>query len=370
MEVYEGVIIENIHEVASNEALYTVYRENFDRIIKDVDPDTIQHAMVMFPDHLMIIAPLHVGALFIRRDFQGIYDFTSGLNLANTARGFDFYNGKLLKYYYLSLKYLGKGIDPLYGILAINREYGNSYSVAILTNCILDFQVNNNIYQSISVDITDPEETGRYSFYHGIINLVRGKYRDALLFFNTADILLRDSTIELKIKKYTIICKLLLGDFSILYPYHPELKPYFALIGAIRRAELSVFKELLEQYKEELFSMNIWFVARRLLTNLLREGLRKISICYSRISVQDINTILGVNARFLILSCLRSKFIFGRVEGGIFYGESKRPEEPGVEMRIAEVIDVRKNIKSMVRYPEIVPLTYESYMEMLSKNEQ
>lgn len=369
MDQYKD-ILDNIQDIQTSERLMAQYKDNFDTITKEVEPDIIYKTLEEHPDHLVVLSALYVGALFTKRDFESIYDFLRELNLSGSARHMDYYNSKLLKYYYLSMKYLGKNIDILYNLHATNKEYGNTHSVAVLTNCMLDFQINNGIYHRITAEITDSAENARYSFYHGIICLVRGEYRHALSYFNTADILHQEPSLELKIKKYTIVCKLLLGDFSISYSYRDDLKPYFSLIGAVRRAETGLFYEIMEEYKAELFSLNLWFIARRLLNNLLREGLRKISVCYSRISVSDISQILGVNVDFLLHSCIRSGFISGHVENATFHGNSEnRLSHASVGDHIVEVISVQKAIMGMMKYPEIVPLTYESYRENAIKDE-
>ena len=110
------------------------------------------------------------------------------MDLSGSDRSTDYFNGKLIKYYYLSMKYLGTSIDSLYRLKVTNKEYNNEYSVSVLTNSILDFQINNNIYQNISEEIHDPEQRSLYAFYHGIINLVSGGYHQAVKYFDEADI--------------------------------------------------------------------------------------------------------------------------------------------------------------------------------------
>ena len=358
-------IITNIQDLGTDDSLMALYRESFEAIIRAVEPETIYEAIQDSPDDLFRIAPLYAGSLFVLHRFQGIYDFLCNFDLCGSDRSADYFNGKLLKYYYTSLKYLGRGIDSLYRLMATNREYGNEYSVSVLTNCILDFQINNDVYMGVDdeVSIGDAEERAKYCFYSGIVCLVNGEYGRALAAFNEADILNKSRGLELKIKKYTIVSKLLLSDFSIFYPYMDELRPYFSLIGSIRRADLCTFNEVLETHRAEFFSLNLFYVVRRLLSNLLQEGLRKISICYSRISVADINEILGVNVDYLLHSTIKSKFIRGYVEDGIFHSQNSRGSRLSIGDRIAEVVGVRSGILGMMTYPEITPLTYETYLE-------
>lgn len=362
MEKYKEVL-ETIADLRQSEELVGLYSSNFDAIIRGVEPEEVYKSLQELPNDLFVLSPLFVGSLFMRHRFQDIHDFLRDIDLYGSDRHLDFFNGKLLKYYYLSMKYLNTGIDVLYKLMITNKEYGNEYSVSVLTNCILDFQINNGIYQEIEASIRDNEENARYAFYLGIISLVRGEYMGALNHFNRSDVLNRNRGLELKIKKYTIVCKLLLSDYCISYPYLDELRPYFSLIGAVRRAELGVFYGLVEEHKEEFFSLNIYFVVRRLLGNLLQEGLRKVSICYSRISTEDMSRILGVNVDYLIHNAIKNKFIKGYVEDGIYHSSSSDGEKIRLGERIREVVGVRNTITGMMDYPEIAPLTYELVME-------
>ena len=136
------------------------------------------------------------------------------VDLSGKDRNLDYFNGKIIKYYVLGLKYSVRGIDLLYRLRVSNREYNNIYSSIVLTNNILDYQNNNHIYLEESnvlnhdeiksnrkkntVDSSDSnnnlqklfsEELSRYSFYLGIIKLVRGEYEEALRLFDNSDIL-------------------------------------------------------------------------------------------------------------------------------------------------------------------------------------
>lgn len=360
-------ILETIQLLKYDERLIASYRQNFGTVVKAVDPETIYDAIQKLPDDLFILIPLYVGSLFTHHRFQEIYDFLQDIDLSGTDRHLDFFNGKLLKYYYLSLKHLGMEINDLYQLMATNKEYSNEYSVAVLTNCILDFQVNNNVYLSMETDIADSEECARYCFYNGIISLVHGDYRRALEFFNRSDILGKSRRLGQQIRKYTIVTKLLLGDYEILYPYSDELQPYFALIGVMKRADTPGFQHLLEEHKAEFFATNLYFVVRRLMSNLLLEGLRKISVCYSRIPQTEISRILGVNVDYLLHSTIKGKYIKGYVENGVFYSSHNTEDRVCLGERIRDVVNVRRMTVGMMTYPEIAPLTYEVVVENADK---
>lgn len=335
------------------------YKNSFQSIIENESPETIEKLINENPDSYSILLPLQAGCLFMLHRFKDIHTLISPLDLSGIDRHLDYFNGKLIKYYYQSIKYLGLPIDHLYTLLVKNREYNNPYSVSVLVNSILDFQINNHIYQEIEEDITDNFERSRYCFYHGIICLVKGDYTKALSFFDESDILNKERELGLFLKKFIIVNKLLLSDYSIFYPYSKELSPYFSLIGAIKRAEVDVFYKLLEEHKEEYFKMNLYFIIGRLIQNLIQEGLRKITVCYSRILVKDINEILGINVDYLIHKTIKEGTIQGYVQDGVFYSMNLENLSPNFGEGIRKAVTTRNIIQGIMRYPEIVPLSYE-----------
>lgn len=339
------------------------YRSSFDAIIRKESPETIEKMVQERPDSFVVLAPLLAGSLFMLHRFQDIHDLVSPMDLSGASRHLDYFNGKLIKYYYLSLKYLDRPMLPLHALLVSNREYGNAYSTAVLVNCILDHQVNNHIYQEIDESIVDNEERSRYCFYHGVIKLVKGDYAQALRNFDECDILNRSPHLESMIRKHVIVTKLLLDDHQIFYPFKDDLRPYFSLIGAVRRAEIDVFYRLLEEHRDEYFRTNLYFVIRRLMQNLIQEGLRKVAVCYSRIHAQDINAILGINAEYLLHKTIREGTIHGYLKNGIFYSLHGNEERIRCGESVRKAIEVRNTLRHMIKYPEITPLTYEKVFE-------
>jgi 26S proteasome regulatory subunit N3 len=356
-------IIKTVKFIQFDDRLIQDYRESFESIISNISPEQALETIQQMPESVFTLAPFYVGALCKLHRFEEIKSFLQRIDLSGSDRHLDYFNGLLLKYYYLSLKHCGESIVSLYKLKITNKEYNNEYSVAVITNSILDYQINNNIYQTIPEQIKDPEQKCLYSFYNGIIHLVKGEYKLSLSCFDEADTLNKARSLEMKIKKYTIICKLLQSDYSIFYPFSSKLTPYFSLIGAVKRAEISNLYSILDQYKEEFAGMNLYFIIRRLVKNVLHEGLRRISVCYSRISLEDINSILKVNVDYLIHSMIKDKVIKGHVSDGIFYSENGKNEKLRIGHKITECINLRNSMRSLMKFPEIIPLTYENVFE-------
>lgn len=356
-------LIANIEELEYSDTLLQEYKSNFDTLIQTEEPEVIEKALKEHPKHFMCIAPLLVGSWSLLHRFGDIYNLLNEIDLSGECRRLDYFNGKLIKYYYLCLKFLEKPMDRLYAILNTNREYGNEYSVAVATNAVLDIQINNHVYMIIHEKIQDPQERCKYCFYLGVIYLIQGEYDTALRYLDESDISNESPKLDLYIKKYTIVCKLLLSDYTIFYPYDGRLRPYFSLIGCMKRGDIEKFYRLIEENKEEYFRMNLYFVIRRLMENLGQEGLRKIAMCYSRIKIEDINRILGVNVNYLIHKTIKEGSVRGWVENGIFYSQNEGFSKMQFGEQIRRVVGVRKGIEKKMKYPAIVPLSYEKVFE-------
>jgi 26S proteasome regulatory subunit N3 len=66
------------------------------------------------------------------------------------------------------------------------------------------------------------------------------------------------------------------------------LKPYLALTQAVRQGDLQQFNKAVAQYSDEFKADKNQLLVQRLGHNVLKIGLRKISVSYSRVSLQDI----------------------------------------------------------------------------------
>lgn len=356
-----------IQEMDFEDKFIEEYRQSFKSIIKKETPESIEILLNESRETFFYFAPLYVGSLFENKRFQDIFDFLAEVDMYGQERSLDFFIGKLVKYFYLSLKQLQKPITQLYTILCSNKEYGNKYTIAVATNAILDYQLNSHIYEVIDEKIEDKEEKCRYLFYLGFIYLVRGDYKKALGLFDESDILNASRTLDLLIRKCTIICKLHLGDFSIFYPYQDQLKPYFALIGCVKRGDIKTFYSLLEDQQAEYFTVGLYFCVRRLLKIIAQVGLRKVAACYSRIKVCDISEIIGFNVECLLYKTIKDGEIKGFVQEGIFYSQQENFYRLQCGDQIHKAIEVRKHIQNMMKYPEIVPLTFEKVFESENK---
>lgn len=347
----------------SEEKYLEFYKSNFDDIIDKVPLDKIQEAVSdNCPDFHIHLLPLLLGSLNSFNKFHEIHELVEKIPLDRISCGMDYFYSKIIKYYYNSMKYLGLNCDEFYKHLVIAREFNNKHCVSVLVNSLLDLQINNDVYVPINEDITG-EERSVYNFYLGFIYLTKGEYQRALEHFDESDILSNNKKLDSLLTKYIIVTRLLLGDYDIFYPFKESLRPYFALIGAVKRGDLNDFNDTLKDNKKEFFDAKLYFIVSRAITNVVKEGLRKITASCSRILVSDICKILKYNANFLLHKSIVQGGIKGYVSDGVFYSLADKSGEYSSSSGLRHTIDVRKNILKIMKYPEMVPLTYEKIFE-------
>lgn len=78
--------------------------------------------------------------------------------------------------------------------------------------------------------------------------------------------------------------------------YFSNAYPYYKLIQVVLEGELKNFHLLVEKYKEAFQRDKLYNLILRLNQIVIRIGLRRISIAYSRISLQDIGQKLNIPA--------------------------------------------------------------------------
>merc|ERR1711862_970557 len=72
------------------------------------------------------------------------------------------------------------------------------------------------------------------------------------------------------------------------------LQPYFAITQAVRSGDLNAFKEVVQRHEALFKKDKTLTLINRLRYNVIKTGLRSINMSYSRISLQDICTKLGL----------------------------------------------------------------------------
>lgn len=97
---------------------------------------------------------------------------------------------------------------------------------------------------------------------------------------------------RIQCNKWAILVRLLLGEIPerpvfIQKGMEKALRPYFELTNAVRIGDLELFRTVQEKFSETFAQDRTHNLIVRLRHNVIRTGLRNISISYSRISLPD-----------------------------------------------------------------------------------
>lgn len=101
--------------------------------------------------------------------------------------------------------------------------------------------------------------------------------------------------------KLLIVVELLMGDIPERSLFRqPSLEtalyPYFKLVQAVRVGDLQAFLKCVRLYESQYRADGTYTLILRLRQNVIKTGVRMLSLSYSRISLRDICTRLGVDS--------------------------------------------------------------------------
>ncbi|KAG5547621.1 hypothetical protein RHGRI_013347 [Rhododendron griersonianum] len=135
----------------------------------------------------------------------------------------------------------------------------------------------------------------RYLFYLGKIRTIQLEYTDAKESLLQASRKAPASALGFRVQcnKWAVIVRLLLGEIPERTVFMQKgmekaLRPYFELTNAVRIGDLELFKNVAEKFSATFTSDGTHNLIVRLRHNVIRTGLRNISISYSRISLADV----------------------------------------------------------------------------------
>ncbi|CAL9124594.1 unnamed protein product [Musa textilis] len=135
----------------------------------------------------------------------------------------------------------------------------------------------------------------RYLFYLGKIRTIQLEYTDAkeslLQAARKAPVAARGFRIQCN--EWAVIVRLLLGEIPERTVFMQKgmkkaLTPYFELTNAVRIGDLELFRIVADKFSGTFNSDRTHNLIVRLRHNVIRTGLRNISISYSRISLADV----------------------------------------------------------------------------------
>jgi len=133
--------------------------------------------------------------------------------------------------------------------------------------------------------------------------------------------------------KLLVVVELLTGDIPDRALFRQPrleraLEPYFELVQAVRGGDLQGFSRVVQQHSTTFRRDGTYTLTRRLRQNVIRTGVRMLSLAYSRISLRDICIRLGIeseqSAEYIVAKAIRDGVIEASINHEKGYMETKK----------------------------------------------
>eukprot|EP01128_Nolandella_sp_AFSM9_P004953 TRINITY_DN2337_c0_g1_i1.p1 TRINITY_DN2337_c0_g1~~TRINITY_DN2337_c0_g1_i1.p1 ORF type:complete len:492 (-),score=125.06 TRINITY_DN2337_c0_g1_i1:121-1596(-) len=302
----------------------------------------------------------------------------------SNMRTLDPLSAKLFFYYSRSYELSDRLADIRVRLLALLRTATlrhNYEGQIVLLNLLLRNFLHYNLYDQAEklASKTDfqsqhatSNEAARYHFYMGLIYAVQLKYSES---FANLSLALRKGPrvgargFRLSATKFSVIVQLLLGEIPERSLFNSEgiktaLVPYLHLAKSVRAGSIASYESALVTHGDRFRADRTMSLIARLRHNVIKTGLRKINLAYSRISFADITAKLNLenegDAEFLVAKAIRDKIIDASIdhENGFVtssgtldvYGTNE--PENAFRKRIDFLINIHNDAVKAMRYPD------------------
>jgi len=244
-------------------------------------------------------------------------------------------------YFYMSMAYERCGeLDQIRAeLIAAYRTACLRHDVvgqATFLNLVLRNYLAYNLYEQALKFVqktTFPEsrpnaQYARYLFYLGQIKAVQLEYSDShsklMQAIRKAPQSCAGLGFKLSAYKLAIIVELLTGGVPDRSTFmqkelRVQLRPYYAITQAVRSGDLNAFKVVIETHTALFKADKTLTLINRLRYNVIKTGLRSINLSYSRISLADMSTKLGLESEQDAAGVVAKAIVDGVIDATIDY---------------------------------------------------
>lgn len=180
-------------------------------------------------------------------------------------------------------------------------------------------------------------QVARYLYYVGRIRAIQLSYSEAHAHLTSATRKAPSTGattgFNIAATKLLVVVELLLGDIPDRATFRqPRLEaalaPYFALVQSVRSGDLPAFEKAVSANAATFRRDGTYTLTRRLRQNVIRTGVRMLSLAYSRITLRDICIRLGIeseqSAEYIVAKAIRDGVIEASINHERGYMETKR----------------------------------------------
>jgi 26S proteasome regulatory subunit N3 len=326
------------------ELLSTVSFDRKEKILKILNPSISQtdDAKNVVVEVELYIALLVVIYLLDQKRYDEVKELADGLIIkighnVGQRKALDPLNAKIYFYHSRVYELMNRlqDVRPIYmKRLRTTALHGEFESESVLLNLMLRNFLHYNLFEQAEKLISKssfPEqannnEWARYLYYTGRIKAIQLEYSDAQKTITNA---LRKapqiSAIGFRqtATKLLTVVDLLLGDIPERARFTQKsleisLRPYFELCQAVRQGNLSDFNKVVERHHKKFKEDKTITLILRLRHNVIKTGIRRISLAYSKISLSDIAEQLALDspedAEFIVAKAIRDGVIDAQID--------------------------------------------------------
>lgn len=298
-------------------------------------------------------------------------------------RSLDRFSAKVFFFITLCYEKLGKLSEFRPKLISLHRSAclrHDEPGQTVLSNCILRSFLADRLYvqaEKFRLNSVFPEgrsnyQSARYLYYLGKISCVQLHYTDA---FEHLSHSLRKAPSQAAVgfrqtaTKLLVITQLLMGDIPerslFLEPkLRRSLKPYFQLTQAVRVGDLAGFSRIQKEHAVVFERDDVANLITRLRFNVIKTGLRKMSVSYSRISIADIASKLSISsledAEYIVSKAIRDgvidavidrekKFVFSNDTVDVY---SSNEPQAAFYRRIKFCFEIHNESVKSMRFPD------------------
>jgi len=294
-------------EVKEVDKMETDEKADVEEATEETKPET---ASELLPEVYVYLANLVATGLLKQKLYKESAVFTTAMVVYSkkfNRRTLDLLVGKMYGYYSMSFERMGQLDQIRRDLLTMFRTASlqhNDFGKAVLLNLLTRNFLAYNLYGRAAALMAKTEpfpdvsnnQLVRHLYYCGKVKSVLLQYTEAFKMLSQALRKVPQNTgrvFRVQIQKLAVLVQLLMGDLPERSVFNqPEsrkqLVPYLALAQAMRGGDLGPFQKALDRYAASYEADHSRSLVLRLRNNVLKTGLRRISISYSRVSFADI----------------------------------------------------------------------------------
>ena len=263
----------------------------------------------------------------------------------------------------------------------------DSISQVTLINCIIRYYLNNKnvemarsfISKTKYIENISTYEDARYLFYIGKIEAIQMNYSDSYTHLSSSFRKAPEKTgqgFKNLVNKYLILVQLLMGEIpdikSLMKSNNvkdfEEFKPYLLLLKIVRHGNLEEFKKGIEIYEFNFKKDGTFNLVQRIRQVVIKAGLRKINLSYSRISIKDITEKLKLEnekeAEYIIAKAIRDGVFLATINHDEGYVQSKEIKD------IYSTFEPQKSYQSRILFLNNIFVESQKSMKYSSQQEK